>query len=145
MAFLSKFYYEVKHIKGKENKVVDALSRKVHEMHVESLNIFQSHLIQQVVNHTTEDEMYVQIKDILQQQSLEKWYERYRLEEDELITYKNIIYILNVADLRRIVMDEIHQAPCSGHPGYQKTIATAKKQYLWLGMKRKLLIIFLSA
>ena len=33
-------------------------------------------------------------------------------------------------------MDEIHQAPYSGQPGYQKTIATTKKQYFWPGMKR---------
>ena len=33
-------------------------------------------------------------------------------------------------------MDEIHQAPYSGHPGYQKTIATARKQYFWPGMKK---------
>ena len=32
-------------------------------------------------------------------------------------------------------MDEIHQAPYSGHPGYQKTIAIARKQYFWPGMK----------
>ena len=80
--------------------------------------------------------MYVQTKDKLQQQSLEKKYEGYKLEEDELLTYKNIIYIPNVASLRRIVMDEIHQAPYSGHPGYQKIIATARKQYFCLGMKK---------
>ena len=34
-----EFDFEIKHIKGKENKVVDALSRKVQEMHVESLSI----------------------------------------------------------------------------------------------------------
>ena len=33
-------------------------------------------------------------------------------------------------------MDEIHQAPYSGHPGYQKTIVTTRKQYFWLGMKK---------
>ena len=32
-------------------------------------------------------------------------------------------------------MDENHKAPYFGHPGYQKTIATAKKQYFWPGMK----------
>ena len=69
----------------------------------------------------------MQVKDKFQQQSLEKRYEGYRLEEDELLTYKNIIYIPNVADLRRVVMDEIHQAPYYGHLGYQKTIATARK------------------
>ena len=54
-------------------------------------------------------------------------YEGYQLEGDELLTYKNGIYIPNVADLRRISMDEIHQAPYSGHLGYHKTISTAKK------------------
>ena len=62
--------------------------------------------------------MHVQIKDKLQQQSLKKRYEGYKLEEYGLITYKNIIYIPNVAYLRRNVMDEIHQAPYFGHPGY---------------------------
>ena len=41
LEFLCEFDFEVKHIKGEENKVTDALSRKVHEMHVPSLNIFQ--------------------------------------------------------------------------------------------------------
>ena len=58
------------------------------------------------------------------------------MEEDGLLTYKGRIYILDVAYLRRVVMDEIHQAPYSGHPGYHKTIATARKQYFWLGMKK---------
>ena len=55
--------------------------------------------------------MYVQIKDKLQQQNLENEYEGYELEEDKLLTYKNRIYIPNVAYLRRAIMDEIHQAP----------------------------------
>ena len=59
--------------------------------------------------------MYAKVKDKLQQQSLEKKYEGYKLEEDGLLTYKNRIYIPNVADLRRVVMDEIHQTPYSGH------------------------------
>ena len=33
-------------------------------------------------------------------------------------------------------MDAIHEALYSGHPGYQKTIATAKKQYVWPGIKK---------
>ena len=80
--------------------------------------------------------MYEQVKEKLQQQSLEKKYEGYKLEEDGLLTYKGIIYIPNVVDLRRFVMDEIHQAPYSSHPGYQKTIAIARKQYFLPGMKR---------
>ena len=33
MAFLSEFDFEVKHIKGKENKVADALTRRTHEVY----------------------------------------------------------------------------------------------------------------
>ena len=71
--------------------------------------------------------MYEKVKDKLQQQRIEKRYEGYKLEEDGLLSYKNRVYIPNVAYLRRMVMDEIHQAPYSGHPGYQKTIAIARK------------------
>ena len=68
----------------------------------------------------------MQIKDKLHQQNLERKYGGYQLEGVELITYKNIIYIPNVVDLRMIVMDEIHQAPYFGHLGYQKTIIVAR-------------------
>ena len=80
----------------------------------------------------------MQVKDKLQQQCLEKRYEGYNLEEDGLLTYKGRIYIPNVADMRRVVMEEIHQALYFGHPRYQKTIITARKQYFWPGMKRDL-------
>ena len=77
LEFLCEFDFEIKHIKGKENKVADALSRKVQEMDVASLSTCHSDLRQQIVNHTARDEMYVQIKDKLQQQSLEKRHEGY--------------------------------------------------------------------
>ena len=41
LEFLCEFDFEIKYIKGKENKVADALNRKVQEMHVASLSIFQ--------------------------------------------------------------------------------------------------------
>ena len=97
------------------------------ERHVASLSICQSNLRQQIANHVAGDELYEQVKDKLQQKSLEKRYEGYKLEEDGLLTFKGRIYIPDVVDLRRVVMDEIHQAPYSGHPGYRKTIATARK------------------
>ena len=84
--------------------------------------------------------MYEQVKDKLQQQSLEKRYEGYKLEEDGLLTFKGRVYISNVAYLRGVVMDEIHQAPYSGHQGYQKIIATARKQYFWPGMKKDMAV-----
>ena len=105
-------------------------------MYVASLSICLSDMRQVIVNHTIEDELYVHVKDKLHQQNLEKRYEGYKLEEDELLTYTNIIYIPQVGYMKRIAMDEIHQAPYSGHLGYQKTIATTQKKYFWPGMKK---------
>ena len=66
LEFLCEFDFEIKHIKGKENKVVDELNMKVQEMHAASLSIFQSDLRQHIVNCTAEDELYELVKDKLQ-------------------------------------------------------------------------------
>ena len=58
LEFLCEFDFEIKHIKGKKNKVVDALNREVKEMHVASISIYQSDLRQLIVNRNAEDEMY---------------------------------------------------------------------------------------
>ena len=89
--------------------------------------------------------MYVQVKGKLQQQILEKKYEGYKLEEDGILTYKNIIYIPDVADLRRIVMDEIHQAPYFGHPGYQRQLLQTECGVFGQELRRTLLSIFQGA
>ena len=57
MEILCELDFEIEHIKGKENKVADALSRKVQEMHVESLSICQSDLRKQIVSHIARDEL----------------------------------------------------------------------------------------
>jgi hypothetical protein len=44
LEFISEYDFDIKHIKGKENKVVDALSRRVHEMHSTTISMYQSYL-----------------------------------------------------------------------------------------------------
>ena len=66
LEFLCEFDFQIKHIKGKENKVADALSRKVQDMHVASLSIFQSDLRQNIFNCTIGDELCEMVKDKLQ-------------------------------------------------------------------------------
>jgi hypothetical protein len=41
LEFLSEYDFDIKHIKGKENKVVVALSRRVHEMHATSISMYK--------------------------------------------------------------------------------------------------------
>ena len=44
MEFLSEYDLNINHIKGKENKFVDALSRRVHLMQVTTISMHQSDL-----------------------------------------------------------------------------------------------------
>jgi hypothetical protein len=40
LEFLSEYDFDIKHIKGKENKVIDALNRRVHELHDISMSMY---------------------------------------------------------------------------------------------------------
>jgi hypothetical protein len=39
LEFLSEYDFDIKHIKGKKNKVVDALNRRVHLMHATTISM----------------------------------------------------------------------------------------------------------
>jgi hypothetical protein len=41
LEFLCEYDFDIKHIKGKENKVADALSRKVHELHAIAISMYR--------------------------------------------------------------------------------------------------------
>ena len=34
------------------------------------------------------------------------------------------------------MLQEMHNVPYAGHPGYQKTMTTVRKEYFWLGIKK---------
>jgi hypothetical protein len=40
LEFLYEYDFDIKHINGKENKVVDALSRRVHELHATTISMY---------------------------------------------------------------------------------------------------------
>jgi hypothetical protein len=40
LEFLCEYNFDIKHIKGKENKVGDALTRRVHELHATSISMY---------------------------------------------------------------------------------------------------------
>jgi hypothetical protein len=39
LKFLNRYNFDIKHVKGKDNKVVDALNRRVHEIHVATISM----------------------------------------------------------------------------------------------------------
>jgi hypothetical protein len=50
MALLSEFDFEIKHIKGKENRVVDALSRSMRTIHLEAVSTCETDVKNRVRN-----------------------------------------------------------------------------------------------
>jgi hypothetical protein len=50
MPLLSEFDFEIKHIKGKENRVVDALSRSLKMIHLEAMSTCEKNVRERVRN-----------------------------------------------------------------------------------------------
>jgi hypothetical protein len=66
MEFLSEYDFEIKHIKGKENKFVDALNRRLHLMHTTIVSMHQSDLKRRILDVAITDQYYLQVKQNLQ-------------------------------------------------------------------------------
>ena len=58
LAFLSEYDFEIQHIKGKENKVVDALSRNVRLNFAVAISTYSTDLDEQLKEGIEQDEIY---------------------------------------------------------------------------------------
>jgi hypothetical protein len=67
LEFLSEYDFDINHIRGKENKVVDALSRRVHEMHATTISMYQTDLCDKILEVSKSDLCYMDISVTLQQ------------------------------------------------------------------------------
>jgi hypothetical protein len=56
LEFLSEYEFDIKYIKGKENKVVDALSRRVHEMHATTISMYNYDLKDRILEDGKSDQ-----------------------------------------------------------------------------------------
>jgi hypothetical protein len=104
LEFLSEYDYDIKYIKGKENKFVDALSRKVHLMHATTVNMHHSNLKSRILDGLVTNQHYLQVKKNLQQGDVHLKIKDYEIKEDRLLMHKNIIYVPNSGELRNLVL-----------------------------------------
>jgi hypothetical protein len=137
LEFLSEYDFEIKHIKGKENQVVDALNKRAHEMHIAAISMYMTDLKDKIIEATNSDQQYLKIKETLQQGNLQQKFKYYELKEDGILMYRGKVYVSNSSEMKNTVMREMHNVPYVGHPGYQKTIAVVRSQYFWPGMKKE--------
>jgi hypothetical protein len=66
LEFLSEYDFDIKHIKGKQNKFVGALSRILHLMHATPISMHQSDLKRKILDVVVTDQHYLQVKESLQ-------------------------------------------------------------------------------
>ena len=133
MALLSEFDFEIKHIKGKENRVVDALSRSMKVIH---LGVVRNCGMNAKERVKSAQETYAFFKTVTSYPKQEPtWlkYEGYQMLNDNLLTYKGRLYILNCDDLKSFIMVELHKRP---YIGYQKMITATRKQLCWPRLKK---------
>jgi hypothetical protein len=96
LEFICEYDFDIKHIKGKENKVVDALNRRVHELHATTISMYRTDIKGRISEAANTDLQYRDLVAKLQQGKMPQKVENYKLEIDETLMYKNIIYVPNV-------------------------------------------------
>jgi hypothetical protein len=104
LEFLCEYDFEIKHIKGKENKVPDALSRRVHELHATTISMYQNDIKSRILEAANVDLQYKELVAKLQQGKLPQKMEIYKLEIDGIFLYKNIIFVPNVQCLKQMIL-----------------------------------------
>jgi len=70
MEFLSEYDIEIKHIKGKENKFLNALDIRVHLMHTTTIRMHQSNLNSIILDVVVTNQHYLYVKESLQQENV---------------------------------------------------------------------------
>ena len=128
---MCEFDFDTKHIKGKEKKGVDALSRRVHDMHVSTVSMCKSDLKTKILDVVVLYKHYLYAKQELQHEFVQQRYGYHKLEDHGILKWRSIVYVPNSQELRKLVMKEMHNTIYVGHIGYQKTFETVKRQYIW--------------
>jgi hypothetical protein len=100
--------------------VVDALNRRVHEIHSTSISMYQTDIKGRISEVANADLQYMELVEKLQQGKMLQKVEDYKLEVDGTLLYKNIIYVPNSQDLRIMILKEMHNVPYVGHLDIRK-------------------------
>jgi hypothetical protein len=101
--FLSEYDFDIKHIKGKENKVDDALNRRIHLMHATTISMHSSDIKSKILDIVVTGQHYLQVKESLQQENIRHKFKEYK-KKDGVLMHKNRICVHSSRELRNLVL-----------------------------------------
>jgi hypothetical protein len=96
MEFLCEYDFDINHIKGKENKVANALNRRVHELHATTISMYHTDIQGILLEVANENLQYMELVAKLQQGEIPQKVENYKLEIDGILLYKNKVFVPHV-------------------------------------------------
>ena len=111
------------------NFVADALSRKPTFSLLQICNEWKI----QLATEYSKDQFDCDVLDGVNQN------EEYKVHDD-LIYYKNIIFLVLGSALKRKILGAAHDAPVAGHPGFVKTYRKVRERFTWKGLKYDVLM-----
>ena len=135
MTFLSEFEFEVKHIKGKENKVADALSWRTHEVYEITLSEPEIYLLSRIKTVSIQDAEYVNLLNKIQKEEVNLNGIEFRVDYKGLNWFKERIYKPDVVYLKLLISNGMHKPPYAGHPWYRNMITGLRKKFFWTKLK----------
>ncbi|XP_057837506.2 uncharacterized protein LOC131047721 [Cryptomeria japonica] len=122
---LQSYDFDISFVKGTQNVVVDALSRRPHLSSMAEVSKDWRHLI--VAKYAKDSWASGLIEESIHD-------DRYSIVND-LIIYKGRIFLTPGSNVKNMVMRTFHDTPMAGHPGYFKTYKQIRERFTWKGLK----------
>ena len=96
LAFLSEYDFDVKHIKGKENKVVDSLRRNARMNFIFAISNYKTELDDKLEEGIKMDKEYQNLREKVADNESERVKTDFNLNEKGLMMCKNRFYVPNI-------------------------------------------------
>ena len=107
-SFLSEYHFELRHIKGKETKIDDALSRQAYMLYEVTLSQTNSDLHERIRTVNKVDPLYVEILKKVQEDKLVQKQKEYAVEKMRLLWSKERLYVPEGEDIHSSILIEFH-------------------------------------
>ena len=126
---IQAYDFDIEYVKGKNNVVADALSRRPTTLSLMSLDTDwrTQLLVEYSKDHFSCEVLDGQVTD-----------DRYWVM-DEVIYYRDRTFLTESSKLKEKILHASHDSPLSGHQGFTKNYRAIRERFSWKGLKEDVL------